>query len=520
MSNIVCERNGNTVYVRDLRGNTIDTLSFGSEVSDASSFGNGLTVRTGSMCHTYELQNGHLVSAGMFSSSAGERHAQSASSVSSDSKFCGNDATDQLQRKFRKYQLWERIKEEERDEREDRILDALERTQNENAKMRTENARMLAENAKTRTENEQLKEDLTGLQRDLLKVQDDLLEVQEKQCKAEIARAKIDAWNFGRKYGIASGKEGHLCRPQRDIPFSFMVDLEPEVEESAIEGYEEGYSEGVKSCTLSDDEVSNIRQEELEHERIIAEQIRKKESEEREAKRKRREAKRKRREEERKWREEEERMAREAAERTRRAQERRKQAAEYRRRKAVRTFLINAFTVVGAFVMIISLFRQGKQQFPLLSVVGLVWRTCVYVLGLLAGIVAFHDCWTINDDALKWGVIGLCGPLWLCASYYPICERYGFTRSIGMTIQTFKSKNYKKCWKQFCDLWKPMMWTVLIALGMWVMTVVIIPYGRKTTMWREACEQRGLCTTFCFFTWIGIVSIGGVWQCFNNLRKQ
>ena len=47
------------VYVRDEYGNLVDTFSFPQSVS-AQSFGNGMTVRCGTMLYTYMLENGQL----------------------------------------------------------------------------------------------------------------------------------------------------------------------------------------------------------------------------------------------------------------------------------------------------------------------------------------------------------------------------------------------------------------------------------------------------------------------------
>lgn len=307
MSSIVCERNGNTVYVRDQRGNTIDCLSFQHDVGEVSSFGHGLTVRSGGVCYSYELQNGYLKPTGTFASSIDERRASSASSASSGNGFRRNDATNQLQRAFRKYQLLEKIKEAERDEREDRILDALERTQAENARLKR-----------------------------------DFKDLQEKQRRAEIARAKIDAAALGRKCGIETGKRGGLCRPKRDIPFSSIADLGDEVVDAAVEGYRIGYTEGIKLCALNKDEVSKIHRKELEEEKlekdlaekaVLAEEKRKREKKQ---------------------------QAAVVAKREQHRQELRKQSAEYRRRKEYRLKLkrlIIALAILGGVSGIVVLFH-------------------------------------------------------------------------------------------------------------------------------------------------------------------
>lgn len=62
---VTCFTRGNVVYVRDERGNTIDTLSFQYPVQ-AQSFGNGLTVTSGTMCYTFVLDGDHLKQDGMY----------------------------------------------------------------------------------------------------------------------------------------------------------------------------------------------------------------------------------------------------------------------------------------------------------------------------------------------------------------------------------------------------------------------------------------------------------------------
>lgn len=61
---VTCQSNGKTVYVRDERGNLIDTLSFQYNAL-AQSFGSGISVICGTMCYTYTLENGHLRQTGV-----------------------------------------------------------------------------------------------------------------------------------------------------------------------------------------------------------------------------------------------------------------------------------------------------------------------------------------------------------------------------------------------------------------------------------------------------------------------
>jgi hypothetical protein len=59
-----CQVNGGTVYIRDQRGALIDVLSFPVSVQ-AQSFGNGVSIISGTMCYTYMLENGSLRQTGI-----------------------------------------------------------------------------------------------------------------------------------------------------------------------------------------------------------------------------------------------------------------------------------------------------------------------------------------------------------------------------------------------------------------------------------------------------------------------
>ena len=61
---VTCQSVGGTVYVRDERGNLVDTLSFPQSVT-AQSFGSGISVVCGTMCYTYVLEDGRLKQAGI-----------------------------------------------------------------------------------------------------------------------------------------------------------------------------------------------------------------------------------------------------------------------------------------------------------------------------------------------------------------------------------------------------------------------------------------------------------------------
>ena len=61
---VTCQTNGGTVYVRDQRGGIIDVLSFPVNVQ-AQSFGNGISVISGTLCYTYVLDNGSLKQTGI-----------------------------------------------------------------------------------------------------------------------------------------------------------------------------------------------------------------------------------------------------------------------------------------------------------------------------------------------------------------------------------------------------------------------------------------------------------------------
>lgn len=56
---ITCQTVGNMVYVRDERGNLLDTLGFPQPVM-VQSFGTGFSVVCGTMCYTYMLENGQI----------------------------------------------------------------------------------------------------------------------------------------------------------------------------------------------------------------------------------------------------------------------------------------------------------------------------------------------------------------------------------------------------------------------------------------------------------------------------
>ena len=61
---VTCQANGSTVYVRDQRGGIVDVLSFPVSVQ-AQSFGNGISVISGTLCYTYMLDNGTLKQTGV-----------------------------------------------------------------------------------------------------------------------------------------------------------------------------------------------------------------------------------------------------------------------------------------------------------------------------------------------------------------------------------------------------------------------------------------------------------------------
>ena len=63
---ITCQAVGGTVYVRDERGNLVDSFSFPGNCI-AQSFGNGMTVICGTMCYTYMLEDGKLRQTGVHS---------------------------------------------------------------------------------------------------------------------------------------------------------------------------------------------------------------------------------------------------------------------------------------------------------------------------------------------------------------------------------------------------------------------------------------------------------------------
>ena len=61
---VTCQTSGNTVYVRDERGNLIDTLTF-PQNPIAQSFGEGISVICGTLCYTYMLDGNHLKQTGL-----------------------------------------------------------------------------------------------------------------------------------------------------------------------------------------------------------------------------------------------------------------------------------------------------------------------------------------------------------------------------------------------------------------------------------------------------------------------
>lgn len=63
---VTCQAVGGTVYVRDQRGGIVDVLSFPVNVQ-AQSFGNGISVISGTLCYTYMLDHGSLRQTGVHS---------------------------------------------------------------------------------------------------------------------------------------------------------------------------------------------------------------------------------------------------------------------------------------------------------------------------------------------------------------------------------------------------------------------------------------------------------------------
>ena len=61
---VTCQTSGNMVYVRNVRGELIETFSFPNNPL-AQSFGNGISVICGTMCYTYMLKDGHLKQVGL-----------------------------------------------------------------------------------------------------------------------------------------------------------------------------------------------------------------------------------------------------------------------------------------------------------------------------------------------------------------------------------------------------------------------------------------------------------------------
>ena len=64
VKSVTCQVVGGTVYVRDQRGGIVDVLSFPVGVQ-AQSFGNGISVISGTLCFTYTLENGRLRQTGL-----------------------------------------------------------------------------------------------------------------------------------------------------------------------------------------------------------------------------------------------------------------------------------------------------------------------------------------------------------------------------------------------------------------------------------------------------------------------
>lgn len=65
VTSVTCHTANGNVYVRDQRGGLIDVLSFPSSNIQAQSFGNGISVVSGTLCYTYMLENGKLRQTGV-----------------------------------------------------------------------------------------------------------------------------------------------------------------------------------------------------------------------------------------------------------------------------------------------------------------------------------------------------------------------------------------------------------------------------------------------------------------------